>query len=55
MSIYCMSYSTKSKKVEFCTSFFTCYFTLLIYILWTDNNTITKQVFLILIQKNSDK
>ena len=35
-----MSSLKKSKKVEFCTSFFTCYITVNIYMLQTDKYTI---------------
>lgn len=55
MSVYCMSCSTKSNKVKFCTLSFTCYFTPLIYVLLTNNNTINEQVFPIIIQENSNK
>ena len=39
MSIYCTSFSKEGKKVDFCTSFFTFYFTLCIYILGTDKKS----------------
>ena len=45
----------KIKKIEFCTSFFTCCSTLVIYTLWTDNDTTSEQAFLILIQENLGK
>lgn len=50
-----MSYSTISKKVGFCTSFFTFHFTLLFYILRTDKNTANLQVLLMEIQEYSDR
>ena len=49
-----MSYSAKSKKVEFYTTFFTFYFTFYINILGRDENMINKQVFLMVIQENSN-
>ena len=55
MSIYCMSYSTKLKKVELYRLFCIFHFMLLIYILWTGKNTITKQAFPMVIQQDSNK
>ena len=51
----CMSYSTKSKKVECCKSFFTSYFMLCIVTLQMDKIAIKQQLFLIVIQKDSTK
>ena len=42
--------ATNQRKQGFCT-FCTFYFTLLIYILWTDENTIIWQVFVLVIQE----
>ena len=55
MSIYCMIYSTKSKKTEIYTSFSTFYFTFAIDILWTGKSTINYQVLLMVIQEASNK
>ena len=51
----CMSYSTKSKKVECCTSCFTSYFMLCIFTIQMDKIAIKQQLFLIVIQKDSTK
>lgn len=51
----CMSYSTESKKVECCTSFFTSYFMLCIFTIQMDKIAIKQQLFLIVIQKDSNK
>ena len=51
----CMSYSTKSKKVECCKSFFTSYFMLCIVTLQMDKIANKQQLFLIVIQKDSTK
>ena len=50
-----MSYSTKLKKVELCGLFCIFHFMLLIYILRTGKNTITEQVFPMVIQQDSNK
>ena len=55
MSIYCMSYSTKLKKVELCGLFCIFHFMLLIYILRIGKNTSTEQVFPMVIQQDSNK
>ena len=50
-----MSSLTKSKKVEFCTSFFTYDVTVHVFVLKTDKYAINWHIFLLIIHENSNE